>query len=613
MQLTKKLGFTIFLIAIGILLLLWPIAPVMTTKYRQGLLNIQETTSMDLPTCKHLTKELILSTQQDTAERRILLQTLEKAQTLNAVRILNTLAGPKKLYRIAPLPSDPLATLPFQFGQGEFGWYWFYGTWPKTQQLGSFCGSTCRRYLCKVACDTTAGIGAAACAPAGATGIGLVACEAGVKAAQKMCTYACDHVGKKTPAPPPPGPIQSVPQRENLNVMFYVIRSEMTGIKKSRPAETQTYFISVGVGYGKKWIQFSDTYQGTWTSNNKGIKLSLDGTHTMEYSYEEKKWTFAFAIEKESVVCTAEWKPLKTTPPSFNNKKGCAPCSFGLGTNYWSMPQLVTTCQLPKLFGNTTSSVFDAGDGWMDRQWMNTNIKYPSNILAKAMVDTSSLLSRGSRGGLGKYVWITIHWKYQPNNDGEWNRVQYMVWAMLKDTWDAVPGGDVPGAKANMYYNKEVSSIASPRFLIKDVNVKILEVVRLEDVQYPIKYSISLPDPTGQMVTFEVNGGDYGGGKCVTKDQTGNDHYTGSASLTQKNVNVGTAFVEASKFTPTDKFDENTLLSAGIKNKKDQSQIVMTTKPNVWEPIFIIGAIVLFVVLVRFTRPIKMKHFNGKR
>ena len=603
----KKWGFTIFLVCVGILLLLWPIAPFMSKTYRAGLVNIQETTSMNLLACKSLTTELILSNKGKTAERSLLLRTLQNATTLNEVRILNTLAGPKKLYRIAPLPVNPLITLPFQFGQGELGWYWFYGTWksPNDNQK-SGAPSHLKKLGCTLLCET-AEAGALALCPE--TGVGITACKGVAQLAKMGCTHECD---KKwgpdspdvtTPTPPP----QKI---KNLNVMFYVIRSEMTGIKKFRPAETQSYFLSVGVGYGEQWVQFSNTFRGTWTSNSHGIKLTL-GDHSMEYSRQKKQWTFVFTINNKSVECTAEWS-VKTTPPSFNKKKGCAPCSFGLGTNYWSMPQLVTTCKLPELFGNTSPAEFAAGDGWMDRQWMNTNTKYPSNIMAKALLDTSSLLSRGSRGGLGKYVWITIHWKYKRNKDGEWTRVQYMVWSLLEDTWEAVPKGDLPGAMANMYYNKDVSSLASPRFLIKGVNVKILDVVSLDGVKYPIQFEISLPDPTGQPVIFVVNGKVYGGGKCVTKDHTGNDHYTGSASLTQKNVNVGTAFIEASKFTPADKFAENTLLAAGIK-KQDQSQIVMTTKPSAWEPLFIIGSVVLLIVLIHFSSPVKMKLMHRSK
>ena len=330
--------------------------------------------------------------------------------------------------------------------------------------------------------------------------------------------------------------------------MFYIIRVDLAPkqiLKKLGYSLGQgtLYFISAGVGINGTWnyspftvvraknICDKNGQTITWFVNNT-VSLTRNGDLTINVELE------SINSIKKKITINVTMK--KIIPAYFNAPQGCAPCAGGAGTNYWSYPAMTVHGLISSDANKFTFS--RSSIGWLDHQWISTYPKQPF------MQIISTIISKGVIKGLGKYVWITLHFK----------DAHYMIAAFPPEK---VALGDTFTATGQKYTKDKV---------IYGINcsVKITGFTKfnqkLGSVQFPNKYDITLEGKK-----YTLDGRAYG--KCVTFDLTGNLHYSGSASLTGRDKNALSGFIEGNQFQSHELYTKTTLSILDMNYDKLQS------------------------------------------
>ncbi len=344
------------------------------------------------------------------------------------------------------------------------------------------------------------------------------------------------------------------------NIMFYIIRIDLSTpeIRKkfNLPlGSTTVYAISLGVGHGAGTWQYSPpiitdgnykadginnftfTSSGNWgriifTSNMMNGKQNFDLNFTVNSSFNKQ--------QPFSAICSLQQG---SNPPALNNPGGCTPCAAGAGTLYWSYPDLLASINTMTINNNVIVSNITDGYGWMDRQWLSADVKSP---LAIKLLSTVV----GSGGGLGRYMWITIH----VDNP----RAQYMV--------TAYPDPSLK-IQANTEFPAPYLIYVDGKTLVKKGSVKILETTVLKNTVYgtavfPTRIQVSIKDINNNPQQFILDSAPYG--DCVTIDLTGNLHWAGATSLSVP----GSGFMELNQFQNKDDYLATTMSLANIPKSK---------------------------------------------
>ena len=315
---------------------------------------------------------------------------------------------------------------------------------------------------------------------------------------------------------------------DKVCVTYMIVRLEL-GNKNVRKqfdlklGSTTLYLCTWGIGRDNNWMNNDLTilpgnYDADYTTGYFKLKCvdeKKNETYTLEFSQD--KYTFT-CKNKNNFGVTITSTVVK--PGCINGKNGCVPaCISGIGTDYWSYPQLQCRMTLDE-------ENFKGGVGWMDRQWMKSGD--PKNVLLKSVANIATL--RPIQWGLGKYVWITIH---------DNNNTQYMVYAVVNNIKIKKKLDITKQAKVIKY-----SPDGTCTNIFKVDQLKISDVMTVEETSaiYPTKYTVQIENRT-----YNVDGTKYTGKTPGTIfDQSGNQHWAASAGLTDGDgKSVGSAFIEA--------------------------------------------------------------------
>ena len=389
-----------------------------------------------------------------------------------------------------------------------------------------------------------------------------------------------------------------------VNIMYYIMRIELgteTLRKKHglRLGETTVYYLSFGVGSGGDWHctpyrYVRGNYSATTESAFRFESLDPDIACIFESS-ALGEFHLACSWKEKTDVFSIDTRMYSEQQPYFNGEQGCSPCIYGAGTLYWSYTQL---------FNRNTTILFKTGDklsfddrsgvGWLDRQWV-------SDVLTNQFVRFLDTISQALAPTkvLGRYIWLNLHL------DAE----QYMVFCPLDVNAPAVAVGNSLAATYNLYS----PSIKAPSYS-NPTQIKVAAVVTVDNVVYPTKYEITVPDITGTVRSFLVDS--TGFGNTVTIDLTGNLHWSGSAILYDTGVTpgtsvpVGTAFLEANQFQDVETYNANYFKAAGLsgdsslftKKNLRVSQALPTILVLVFYVLMVIVWIGLLILVVRSLR-----------
>lgn len=307
------------------------------------------------------------------------------------------------------------------------------------------------------------------------------------------------------------------------------------------PLGSTTYYqINANASVGGK-LNFSKkvVIPGTYTVKDKQFTLELksdDITLTMngDPSFCNLDCSFVNANDTNSNNTSFSAQMVSTRPGFWNGPKGCAPCSGGSGTLYFSKTNYDVSASIDI---NNASYKLSNGVGWIDRQWQNTRSSNPvlnmfSNIISTFHPKALSFLD-------SIYFWIPI-------NLGP--KKQYMTAFFSKDklTRGSVMQGFVLkyDENDNTTFNKDNASAAK---------VVVLDGVDLMNTFWPTKFHIDIDN--GYIVDSSPFGLALG-----PENQFGTYHLNGSAVVYDQNMKIiGTGFVEGNKVQDKTFRDVNTL------------------------------------------------------
>ena len=193
----------------------------------------------------------------------------------------------------------------------------------------------------------------------------------------------------------------------------------------------------------------------------------------------------------------------------------------------------------------------------------------------------STIISKGVIKGLGKYIWITLHFK----------DAHYMIAAFPPEK---VYLGDIFTATCHKYTKDKVTyglncSIKITGFTGSLEQKSYANYQKLGSVKFPNKYEIILEGKK-----YILDGKLYG--QCVTLDLTGNLHYSGSAGLTgDKNTLSG--FIEGNQFQNHELYKKTTLSILNMDSDKLQS-LTIGGKLAYSYIVFIIWILLTLIMLI---------------
>jgi hypothetical protein len=358
---------------------------------------------------------------------------------------------------------------------------------------------------------------------------------------------------------------------EDVCATYMIVRLEL-GNKNVRKqfdlklGSTTLYLCAYGIGGDNNWMSNDLTIlPGTYTADYTNGSFNLEcvdqnkkETYTLKFSRDTYNFTYK---NKNNFGVTITSRVVK--PGCINGKNGCVPaCISGIGTDYWSYPQLQCTMTVDE-------ENFEGGVGWMDRQWMKSGD--PKNVLLKSVANIATL--RPIQWGLGKYVWITIH-------D---NNTQYMVYAVVNNIEIKKNLDITKQAKVIKYFSDGTCTN-----IFKVDQLKITDVMTVEKTLavYPTKYTVQIENRT-----YNVDGTKYTG---ITTpgtifDQSGNKHWAASAGLTDGDGNsVGSAFIEASMMQPEKEYQTTLFNLGGISSQHLDKWKTRTTLTSALPSIIIV-------------------------
>ncbi len=343
--------------------------------------------------------------------------------------------------------------------------------------------------------------------------------------------------------------------------MYYLVRLDMfpPDLRKELglPMGSTTYYYIVGgVGKGSQWhytpfkicrgeynIKSDSVFSFEALDLPAGWKYTLQMNGAGKFNIEAKWPDDSAKTQGFSMALNPKRQAF------FNGPDGCAPCSGGAGTMYFSYTELKAngSLMLDSLSGNYTN-----GTSWVDRQWLNRQV---SSVYLSLLVNCSSLFKPDARG-LGKYIWLNLHLKPE---------LQYMVSGLFGAN-DTVTKGTKFKAIVNRYGPGDKTDYNM------SYDVTVLDTVVLHETGFPIKYRISTPD--GE---FILDGSKFN--KSVSIDPSNNFHWNGSGIVYDSTgKEIGTGFLEANQFAEKDVYITNLLKSSGLDTTQQNIQLFSSSE-----------------------------------
>ena len=341
---------------------------------------------------------------------------------------------------------------------------------------------------------------------------------------------------------------------ELISIMYYIMRIDI-GTEKLRKkynlqlGETTAYYVSFGLGKNTDWHYtpykyINGSYQ-TFTESSFTFK-SLDSDINCQFdALGPGNFHLNFSWKEGSDIFQVDTDIYSKQIPYFNgDNTGCAPCIAGAGTLYWSYTQLYNKNTKIVFKDTSIDNLADnSGIGWLDRQWTNSIINNNFMNCVNNIIQSTKRV-----GGLGRYIWLNVHLENQ----------QYMITVMLADDSKIQKDGIFSNAKYNLYS----ASLENPLYN-QDTQLKIIDTTTLDNTIFPTKYQVTLKDINNTTNTYLIDSTFFG--NTVTIDLTGNFHWSGSALLfDEKNIQVGTAFLEANQFQDYETYIKNYFNKANI-------------------------------------------------
>ena len=386
--------------------------------------------------------------------------------------------------------------------------------------------------------------------------------------------------------------------KELINIMFYIIRIDL-GTEDLRQkygmklGESTAYYLSFGVGKNGDWHytpykfiggSYETTTESTFkfTSLDDSIQCVFEstsiGTFHLNCSWKENNDIYGI-----DTILYSEQKPY------FNgDDTGCAPCIAGAGTLYWSYTQLYNKNTHITFKGIDNALDDKTGVGWLDRQWINgvldnNFLNYINNIVQ----------STKRTGGLGRYIWLNAHLDDQ----------QYMITVML-DSYSVIQNNQTFDAKYYLY-SPSLDNTSYDNY----TQLKIIDVVSIDDITYPTKYEVSLNDINNKKHNYIIDSTPFG--NTVTIDLTGNFHWSGSALLIDKDTSntVGTAFLEANQFQDFETYNNNYFKAAGLSG--DVKQFTQKSIISFSQSIPSILVFICYIIMIIIWIYILIKYIIG--
>jgi hypothetical protein len=395
---------------------------------------------------------------------------------------------------------DPSKKICLQLEQGSSGWYWLYGTFPKTKDC----------FLYQL------------------TRVDLLPTEL----------------------------------RQNLGYKL---------------GETTIYCLTLGIGDSKSYYYGNVYFEGSLIiKDNENFSIISKNTNIVFTHKFGKMSLFCKNIMlknnenvKDEVLYNFECNVDNYFGMSLNQKNGCYPCTFS-NNSYQSYTNLYVN-----MYYNNNKGVekkVKNGNGWMDHEWGGGLI---GPIFYKLFLP---ILQKGKvYKGLPPYIWLNLRIS---------DNLQYMLYSFFSSP---PKKGDVISCSFNKYQPSGVSfSTDNPT-----VNVKIVDTLLYEGVEYPIIYKVDLDGNT-----YILNSKAYG--KTIFRDLCNTNHWGGSCDIFNQDKQVGVGFIEAQRFDKSVDSLRDTFLLLGYKDTDFANKYNDTTYKSQLYTTYVIFLLflILFIVLV---------------
>lgn len=325
------------------------------------------------------------------------------------------------------------------------------------------------------------------------------------------------------------------------NFFFYMVKVEIIPEILRRRLNLpigagSMYNIAGGVGIDGNWIyspymttrgqyaantETSFSFQALDLPNGWSCAMKSDGLGSFNIN-------FTWPDKSGKIVGINNTDMMSVRPPFYNGENGCAPCSGGAGTLYMSYTNM--NCENTSISNGLEDIVLNNGKGWIDRQYINTNIQDKNTQILYNITSTFKNMPKG----LGKYLWLNLNLAED---------LQYMI-SCFPDEIEV--GKEIKTISVNEYGDK-------PSYNISDCKVFITDLITVDKVVYPRRFEIHIRDNVYYLDSTLF-------GPDVTLDFTNNFHWSGSAPVSDKSGKIiGLGFIEANKVQDNDLYSKNLL------------------------------------------------------
>jgi len=340
--------------------------------------------------------------------------------------------------------------------------------------------------------------------------------------------------------------------KNNSSFFCYIMRLDILPPKmlkdnKLGEGDASYYNIALGVGINGAWeraplIVCRGTYISTSISTFSFTSLDIDNGAVSWSSSLNGEFALQFSFTSTNQkICNFNGTLQAIRPPFNAGVGGCMPCIAGVGTLYTSYTQLLVNSTINL---DASSAIQTNAIGWIDHQWINTQInELPIKLIAN--------LSSASRG-LGRYMWLNLHVT---------DNLQYMVNVHPKVS--PTKGSKFSGADilTNRYPQNNI-----PQYNV-ETTVEVLNTVMISNTEYPTIYKLHI-----ESEVYILDSTPFG--TCVTYDLSGSDHWDGSGLLYDYANNlIGTCFLEASQLQDMNEYNTVKYEVCGVDTKNDSTTL----------------------------------------
>ncbi len=347
--------------------------------------------------------------------------------------------------------------------------------------------------------------------------------------------------------------------------------------------ETTLYGITLGIGNGKTYYYGNVYFEASLviTDNENFSIISKDNSYNFTHSLG--KMTFSCKNmtlmnnedENDKLLYNFDCVTNNYFGMSLNQKNGCYPCELS-NNSYQSYTNLYVDMQYSNSSGTTKSLA--NGHGWMDHEWGAGSV---NNIFYRLLLP---VLQGGKLyKGLPPYIWLNIRLS---------DNLQYMIYSFF-------PKPPKKGDTVKCNYNKYQPSGVSFSTDNSTIDVKVVDTVIYNNVEYPIVYEVNVDGNT-----YVLNSSSYG--KTIFRDLSNTNHWGGSCDVLKDSVQVGVGFLEAQRFdTSIDALRDTFMLMGYDQNSNFAETYNNTTYKTQMYTSYTIFIVLLILVVILLYRLVK--------